>query len=108
MAITMGAVTIRAVPGAAARAKRAAFVVAIALVGAFVAPYAMASGTDTPAAVHADTWTVASGETLWSIASAITEPGDSVRDTVDDIKALNALESSAIAAGQQLLIPSLD
>lgn len=106
MAITMGAVTIRAVPGAAARAKRVTLILAIVVVGAFAAPYAMA--TDTPAAVPADTWTVASGETLWSIASAVTEPGHSVRDTVDDIKALNALESSSIAAGQQLLVPALD
>jgi hypothetical protein len=107
MAITMGGVTIRPMPGAAARWRRIAVVVALLAAVAFVAPRAMASDSGA-ASVPADTWTVAQGETLWSIASAITAPGQDVRDTVAAIKGLNALDSSAIRAGEQLLIPALD
>jgi hypothetical protein len=106
MAITVGEVTIRPMPGAAARLRRIGVVLAMLVAVAFAAPYAMAS--DTPSAVPVDTWTVAEGETLWSIATAITEPGKDVRATLSAIKGLNALESSAIRAGDQLLIPALD
>lgn len=106
MAITVGTVTIRPMPGTAARFKRAFLVLALLVAVAFAAPYAMAS--DSPSAIPADTWTVAEGETLWSIAAAITKPGDEVRDTLEAIKGLNAFESSAIRAGDQILIPALD
>jgi LysM repeat protein len=106
MAITIGDFTITAVPTAAARAKRA-FVVLVLLAGiALVAPYAVAN--DTPSTVVTDTWTVAEGETLWSIATAYTSPGDNVRETLQQIMAMNALDSTAIRAGDQLLVPSLD
>lgn len=111
MAITIGDVTITAIPTAAARVKRA-FVVLVLIAGiALVAPYAMAS--DAPATGNSetwvtDTWTVAEGETLWSIATAYTPPGGNVRETLNDIMALNALESTAIRAGDQLLVPTLD
>mgnify|MGYP005811416893 CR=1 FL=1 len=106
MAITVGDWTIRTVPGAGARWRRIAVIVALLAAVAFVAPRAMAS--DSPSTVPADTWTVAEGETLWSIAAAITAPGHDVRETLGVIKGLNALESSAIRAGDQLLIPALD
>jgi hypothetical protein len=106
MAITVGDWTIRTVPGAAARWRRVAIVVSLLAAVAFVAPRAMAA--DSPPAVPADTWTVTEGETLWSIATAITGPGEDVRDTVASIKNLNALESSSIRAGEQILIPALD
>jgi Tfp pilus assembly protein FimV len=48
--------------------------------------------------------TVMSGESLWSIAEQIA-PADDPRDVVDAIVRLNALESSAVAAGQRLSIP---
>lgn len=105
MAITVGTVTIRPMPGAAARFKRVLVVLALLVGVAFVAPYAVAS--DTPSNIPVDTWTVADGETLWSIASAVTQPGGEVRATLDAIKGLNALESSAIRPGDQLLIPAL-
>jgi hypothetical protein len=106
MAITVGEFTIRPMPGAAARFRRVAVVVTLLVAVAFVAPHAMA--TDAPSTVPADTWTVAEGETLWSIAVAVTAPGEDVRETLSVIKGLNALDSSAIRAGQQLLIPALD
>ena len=49
---------------------------------------------------------VAPGETLWDIASRITPSGDDVRDTMYDIKRLNALASSALDAGQRIRVPA--
>ncbi len=48
---------------------------------------------------------VESGQTLWSIASELTPEGDDVRETMFHIKRLNALDSSALAAGQRLRVP---
>jgi len=39
---------------------------------------------------------VRSGETLWEIAGSHTADGADVRDTVDDIKAINVLDGSTI------------
>ncbi len=113
MAITVGDVTITAMPGAGARARRFFVVVVMLAVVAFVAPRAMASdssdalaGTWTTDTWTTDTWTVAEGETLWSIATAYTSPGGNVRETVNQIIAINALESTAIRTGDQLLVPT--
>jgi len=48
---------------------------------------------------------VIGGDTLWDIAAAYTAPAYDVRDTIFDIKAANALESSVIVVGQTLVIP---
>ena len=48
---------------------------------------------------------VASGETLWDIAAAITSPGGDVRATVFDLKRLNRLDGAMIVPGQVLTIP---
>ena len=64
---------------------------------------------ETPAApVSVDTYTVGSGESLWSIAAGITAPGQDVRDTVDHLADLNNMASSALVAGQQILVPVAD
>ncbi len=49
---------------------------------------------------------VAPGETLWDIASRLTPAGDDVRDTMYDIKRLNASSSSALDAGQRIRVPA--
>jgi antitoxin (DNA-binding transcriptional repressor) of toxin-antitoxin stability system len=49
---------------------------------------------------------VAPGETLWDIASRLTPAGDDVRDTMFDIRRLNALTSSALDAGQRIRVPA--
>ena len=118
MAITFGATTIRAVPGTAARFKRIVVVLAVAVAAVLIAPYATAndatandataSDTASPssASTASDVWTVAQGETLWSIGAAVAGPGESIRDTVNEIKSLNALESTALRVGDQLLVPA--
>lgn len=62
---------------------------------------------DSPAPpVSVDTYTVGSGETLWSIASAFTAPGEDVRDTVDRLAELNGMGGSGLTAGEQILVPA--
>ncbi|WP_240674992.1 LysM peptidoglycan-binding domain-containing protein [Cellulomonas endophytica] len=45
------------------------------------------------------------GETLWGIAEGVAEPGQDVRDVVLDLVTLNGLPSSALAAGQTIVVP---
>lgn len=47
---------------------------------------------------------VDSGQTLWSIAAERAEDGK-VREMVDHIKRLNALDSAMLMAGQELHVP---
>lgn len=44
------------------------------------------------------------GQSLWSIASDLTEGGD-VRTTMREIERLNALDTVALSAGQKLRVP---
>ena len=53
------------------------------------------------------TLTVASGDSLWSIAEQVA-PGADPRDVVDAIVRLNALDGVTVSAGQQLSIPEED
>lgn len=46
------------------------------------------------------------GDTLWSIAEGIAEPGSDIREVVSDLKTLNALPTSSLQIGQALLIPA--
>ena len=55
-----------------------------------------------------DTYTVARGESLWSIAADLTPEGGDVSATVVTIKRLNALSGSQLRAGAQLVIPPID
>jgi LysM repeat protein len=87
----------------AARARRAGWIAAM-LVGAFVVgPQAFADGPVEP--VLADTYTVAPGETLWSIAQSVGEPGRDVYETLYVIQDLNGMTGSSLQAGQQILVP---
>lgn len=48
---------------------------------------------------------VGSGDTLWDIASGLAADGD-VREVMEEIKQLNALDSGALQAGQRLVVPA--
>ena len=48
---------------------------------------------------------VASGETLWSIASSFVSPGEDIRRVVHDIAEMSDVSGGAIFPGQVLLIP---
>ncbi len=47
---------------------------------------------------------VEQGQTLWSIAGAVAEPGET-REMVYRIRELNSLPSSALVEGQELAVP---
>ena len=49
--------------------------------------------------------TVAAGETLWDIARTVTDPGQDVREVVDEIVDLNGLGGAGLRAGEQILVP---
>lgn len=86
------------------RAVVTALAVGLALAAGSVAQHASAR---TPGeAVEVTAYTVASGETLWQIASAITDPGEDVREAVAVLMQLNGLTTSGLNAGQQLLLPA--
>jgi len=92
------------------RGRLAVFLVTLAAVlvaGVFLGAGSVATqerGESVPSSVVM----VAPGETLWDIASRITPSGEDVRDTMYDIKRLNALPSSALDAGQRIRVPAAD
>lgn len=49
--------------------------------------------------------TVDSGQTLWGIAAEVTPADADVRETVTEIKQLNALDTVVLDAGQELMVP---
>ena len=51
---------------------------------------------------------VRSGDTLWEIARAHTVDGADVRDMVDEIRAMNALEGTLIYPGDRLTVPRFE
>jgi len=74
------------------------------LVGAVVVgSQAVATAAGTPPL--ADTHTVVSGETLWSIAQSVAAPGESTTDVIDEIIALNGMGTARVYAGDQILVP---
>ena len=86
-----------------------ALVIISTTVAAFVlllatAVHAMTGGAPAPTVdyrVHA-------GDTLWSIAAEITDPGGDVRSTVATIEAYNGLEGAFLQVGQTLSIPDAE
>jgi hypothetical protein len=58
-----------------------------------------------PESVATVSHVVKAGETLWSIASAHTAPGDDVRHTVALIRSANGMPSGTVRAGVTITIP---
>jgi LysM repeat protein len=50
-------------------------------------------------------YVVEPGDTLWQIASGLTEPGDDIRVMVGIIKELSGIDSATIFPGQRLQLP---
>jgi hypothetical protein len=89
-----------------ARGRRVLGLVAVALVGAVVLFGGRAVAGAPAGAVPVDTYTVAAGESMWTIAAAYTAPHEDVRDTVGALVALNGLPGAGLRAGQQILVPA--
>ena len=87
-----------------ARTRKAVLFVLLIVMAAVFGPKAFA--TDGSAeAVQLDTYTVSSGETLWSIAANLTPQGRDVRDTMAAIQEVNAMDGAQLKAGEQILLP---
>lgn len=84
-----------------------ALVVGLALAAVTLAPGAVRANAARAALgqVQAQTVKVASGQSLWSIASDHGVAGASTQDVVDWIRAQNGLDGSVIEPGQQLIVP---
>ncbi len=74
-------------------------------IGIWLAAGSAATGESGEAQV--DVVTVAPGDTLWDIAADATAGGD-VRSMMEEIRELNALDSSVVYSGQDLLVPTAD
>ena len=84
------------------RGKIIAVMVALALAWCgFGALTAQRAQSDT----QVTSYIVRPGDTLWSYASAITPAGHDVSETVDELIALNNLESGSLQAGQRIIVP---
>jgi Tfp pilus assembly protein FimV len=90
------------------RGRRVVQTVAVLLAGVALLSGGRAVAESPAPAVSVDSYTVGSGETLWSIAAAFTGPGEDVRDTVDRLADLNGMAGSTLTAGQQILVPVTD
>ena len=64
---------------------------------------AQASDTTTPRPTM-QTITFKSGQTLWSIAETVA-PDQDPRATIYSIEKINGLKTSAVTAGQQIIVP---
>lgn len=80
-------------------------VLALLVVAALVV-IAAASGVQAAAPAVTRTVVISSGETLWALAAANPVDGLSIEQTVELIVRMNALDSSQIAVGQQIMLPA--
>ena len=91
-----------------ANIRLARFLVVLSLTTVFGAGFAMQAGAgskDIPTRANSYvTVTVANGESVWSIAKALTTDQD-VRSLVDQIVKVNGLSSADVAAGTKIRVP---
>ena len=91
-----------------ANIRLARFLVVLSLTTVFGAGFAMQAGAgskDIPTRANSYvTVTVANGESVWSIAKALTSDQD-VRSLVDQIVKVNGLSSADVAAGTKIRVP---
>ncbi len=87
------------------RGRRVVALLALLLVGV-VSLVGGRAFADAPArALEVQTYSVASGDTLWALATTLAKPGEDVRDVVAEIIDLNGLASAELTVGQRLVVP---
>ena len=89
--------------------RRGRAVLLLLLVTLLFAAFALGRGSESQATTEGArapyaTTTVHAGETLWGVAKRVA-PGSDPRAVVQQIRELNHLDSAAVQAGQQLLLP---
>lgn len=90
-----------------ARTRRVVILAMLMAAAAVFGPKAFAAD-ESAGPVQLDTYTVGSGETLWSIAANLTPEGRDVRDTMAAIQDVNAMPDAQLQAGEQILLPQND
>ncbi|WP_062203098.1 LysM peptidoglycan-binding domain-containing protein [Demequina salsinemoris] len=103
--MSIGTMTVTAPRTASARLRRAVVLMVLVALGMLVAPRAIAGSDEVPVEAALSTYTVATGDTLWGLASALTPAGEDVAETVAELVELNRMSDSALMAGEQILIP---
>jgi LysM repeat protein len=103
---TGGAGTSRS--GAVRLTRRGRIVVTLLLLGLLLGAFVVFGGQsvatgDAGAAVPTRTVVVGEGDTLWDIASEVSD-GD-IRETVHEIEQLNSLPGPALVVGQEIAVP---
>jgi LysM repeat protein len=78
--------------------------VSLALVAPLVSAGAVAAASSPLDAPQLTTYTVAAGESLWTIAERSKVAGTDTRDQVTHLKRLNHLSTSSLYAGQVIMI----
>ena len=63
-------------------------------------------GTQPPSPSSTRAYTVASGDTYWSIARDLAGPEGDPRPVVDHLRALNEVDPGSLAVGSRLLVPA--
>jgi len=88
-----------------ARGRRVAALIVLLVVGVVLLA-GRAAAADDSGPLEVQSYTVATGDTLWEIASRVTTPGEDIRDVVLRLEELNRMSSVDLRAGEQILIPS--
>ena len=90
------------------RGRLARTFVVLSLAVVLASLFGFSAGAGTTASVGAPASfieiTVAPGDTLWSLATRVSEGGD-VRALVDEIASVNSLQGASVEAGQKIRIP---
>ncbi len=103
--MSIGKLTVTAPRTASARMRRALVLFVLVAVAVLAAPRAFAGSDPAPMESSLTTYTVASGDTLWELAAALTPEGEDVSETVADLVELNRMPDASLQAGEQILIP---
>lgn len=79
-------------------------VLALAVAAVFLLLVSVGAAEPPPAPTQS--YVVQDGDTLWSVAGTVADPGQDLRPVVGTISDLNHLDGDGIVPGQALLIPT--
>jgi hypothetical protein len=88
-------------------ARGRALLVTVAVAGGVVLGFVggRADAASIPEPVPTVRVVVERGDTLWSFAASIAEPGEDLRDVVREIQRLNDMDSAGLLAGEVVELP---
>lgn len=89
-----------------ARGRRVLGAAALSLCGAVVLLGGRADAGAPARGLEVSSHVVAAGETWWSLAGSVAEPGADLRDVVADLMAMNGATTAALNTGQVVLVPA--